>query len=234
LKGGSGDDRLYGTAARDVISGGSGDDLIVGADGDDSLTGDEGRDRVDGGPGNDRLDGAEWPHYQSPDTLDCGDGFDYLSLDEYDSQTGCENGSYPMGPGQGWSSQAPPGTRPPGWMPPLPPAQPLPVIAPKARLVRHAIRLGARCRADEPADCLGRIKLVRAGDHGGRVLGAGSFHLAPGRKATVKVGLTAYGVRAARAHRVLRATAVVTARGGSARRRSAVILRSAEAPARRR
>jgi CSLREA domain-containing protein len=56
--GGSGADRLRGTAGADVIAGLGGNDRIAGRGGADRECGGAGRDRLSGGGGNDRLDGG--------------------------------------------------------------------------------------------------------------------------------------------------------------------------------
>jgi len=58
IRGGTGNDRLFGGGAADKIVGGPGDDLLVGRRGDDYLLGGPGRDRLVGGPGNDQLQGG--------------------------------------------------------------------------------------------------------------------------------------------------------------------------------
>jgi serralysin len=55
MKGGSGDDSLFGGADRDKLNGGSGNDYLDGGDGDDYLTGYYGDDVMIGGAGNDKI-----------------------------------------------------------------------------------------------------------------------------------------------------------------------------------
>ena len=214
IYGAYGNDHLYGTDRRDQIDGGLGDDVIEGGAGDDTLSGNQGSDTVNGGPGDDRLDGAESPHYEAADRLDCGDGFDYVSLDDLDTYTSCENGSYPDGSGRHWTSQAPPGTSPPGWMPPFPPPPPLPVIAPDATVHKRTVRLTALCASDEPGVCRGRIALRRR--H--RLLARTAFRLRSGTKKTLRVHLTGYGRRATARHHDLKLTAVITPKDGKPQR----------------
>jgi len=57
ILGGSGDDRLFGNAARNVIQGAGGDDFLFGLAGHDTLQGGEGADVLLGGQGNDQLEG---------------------------------------------------------------------------------------------------------------------------------------------------------------------------------
>jgi Ca2+-binding RTX toxin-like protein len=70
--GGGGNDRLNGTAKRDVIFGGSGDDVINGGGGRDVICGGEGNDTLAGGVGSDELSGDN-----GNDPLDGGPGLDY-------------------------------------------------------------------------------------------------------------------------------------------------------------
>lgn len=57
LRGGPGDDRLFGGAGADKLIGGVGDDVLSGRSGNDSLFGGPGDDRLLGGAGNDLLHG---------------------------------------------------------------------------------------------------------------------------------------------------------------------------------
>lgn len=56
--GGAGDDRIDGTAERDILRGKQGDDRLFGYAGDDNLIGGTGDDRIKGGPGGDDLVGG--------------------------------------------------------------------------------------------------------------------------------------------------------------------------------
>ena len=58
LRGGPGDDRLYGGGAYDKLVGGPGDDILVGRAGNDALYGGPGNDRLYGGSGDDLLRGG--------------------------------------------------------------------------------------------------------------------------------------------------------------------------------
>ena len=80
--GGSGDDRLTGNVAANLLAGGGGDDVLMGGEGDDRLNGGMGSDRLlggfgddllNGGAGNDQLMGAA-----GDDLLDGGSGADRL------------------------------------------------------------------------------------------------------------------------------------------------------------
>ena len=56
--GGPGDDRLDGTAQRDILRGKQGDDRLFGYAGNDNLIGGTGNDKLKGGPGGDDLVGG--------------------------------------------------------------------------------------------------------------------------------------------------------------------------------
>jgi hypothetical protein len=58
LRGGPGDDRLYGGGAFDKLVGGPGEDTLVGRAGNDALYGGPGNDRLYGGSGDDLLHGG--------------------------------------------------------------------------------------------------------------------------------------------------------------------------------
>jgi Ca2+-binding RTX toxin-like protein len=58
LKGGSGNDTIYGTSGNDTIFGNGGADYLSGGDGDDSLDGGAGNDTLYGGAGDDTLNGG--------------------------------------------------------------------------------------------------------------------------------------------------------------------------------
>ncbi|WP_162803006.1 peroxidase family protein [Ornithinimicrobium avium] len=58
IRGGQGDDSLWGYGGNDRIEGGSGDDSIQGGPGDDILTDSFGNDNIKGGHGNDAIDGG--------------------------------------------------------------------------------------------------------------------------------------------------------------------------------
>jgi Ca2+-binding RTX toxin-like protein len=57
VRGGDGDDTIYGSAANDTLDGGPGDDLIYGQDGNDLLLGGAGNDSLRGNQGADTLNG---------------------------------------------------------------------------------------------------------------------------------------------------------------------------------
>lgn len=76
-------DRLVGTAGRDLLSGGKGNDVLIGKGGNDVLNGGTGNDRLDGGAGNDILRGGSGRDTlvggTGKDTLDGGTGKDILT-----------------------------------------------------------------------------------------------------------------------------------------------------------
>jgi len=82
IKGGSGDDVLYGGAGNDRLEGGEGDDILFGGSGNDTLEGGEGSDLLFGGDGNDRLEGGEGTDLlfggAGNDRLEGGEGSDLL------------------------------------------------------------------------------------------------------------------------------------------------------------
>ncbi|MEV4351922.1 calcium-binding protein [Actinoplanes sp. NPDC049596] len=84
IKGGSGNDRLLGTARNEWLYGGPGNDVIAGGGGNDVLLGGAGRDYLNGAAGNDALFGDD-PDHNTPvaDTLIGGPGRDYVSYAAY-------------------------------------------------------------------------------------------------------------------------------------------------------
>lgn len=58
LRGGPGDDRLFGGAESDKLVGGAGEDMLLGRSGDDRLYGGPGRDKLIGAAGDDVLRGG--------------------------------------------------------------------------------------------------------------------------------------------------------------------------------
>lgn len=73
LRGGPGDDRLFGAGGDDILLGGPGDDALFGGDGDDELHGGPGDDLLRGGAGSDALVALE-----GSDTLQGDTGPDLL------------------------------------------------------------------------------------------------------------------------------------------------------------
>jgi Ca2+-binding RTX toxin-like protein len=72
LSGRRGDDVLLGLGNRDVLWGGGGDDTIRGGAGRDEIYGGAGSDRLEGGSGNDRIRADDGP--RDADVIDCGPG----------------------------------------------------------------------------------------------------------------------------------------------------------------
>jgi hypothetical protein len=75
--GGSGDDRIAGNAAGNLLRGGAGDDAIFAGAAEDRVEGDDGNDTID------TRDGGY-------DSVDCGAGNDTVFADLGDDTTGCE------------------------------------------------------------------------------------------------------------------------------------------------
>jgi Ca2+-binding RTX toxin-like protein len=86
-EGGLGDDVLLGTPRRDLLDGQAGNDVIRGRGGNDGLEGGPGDDDVKGEGGDDSLDGDD---NAAGDSLDCGDGFDFVRYNDGDLITSCE------------------------------------------------------------------------------------------------------------------------------------------------
>ncbi|WKB50836.1 calcium-binding protein [Eleftheria terrae] len=59
LRGGDGDDKLFGYSSDDVLTGGAGDDILQGEEGSDMLEGGSGADVLLGGAGDDQLEGGD-------------------------------------------------------------------------------------------------------------------------------------------------------------------------------
>ena len=76
VKGGAGDDRLFGSNATDTLSGGGGEDLIAGGDADDRLLGGDGDDVIQGGPGADGIDAGG-----GTNTIDFSDRSEPVAVD---------------------------------------------------------------------------------------------------------------------------------------------------------
>jgi Ca2+-binding RTX toxin-like protein len=80
--GGSGNDKITGSSANNILRGGKGNDSLYGGGGADALFGEERNDVLDGGSGDDYLQG--WTGNDAlfgrdgNDKLDAGDGDDYL------------------------------------------------------------------------------------------------------------------------------------------------------------
>ncbi len=80
LRGGAGNDHVYGALGADWLHGNLGNDVVDGDDGDDTMLGGSGNDTLYGGAGDDRLNGGEGNDY-----LEGGDGVDrYAGLEGND------------------------------------------------------------------------------------------------------------------------------------------------------
>ena len=73
MSGGDGDDKMWGNSGNDVMNGGAGNDDVRGGKGDDTLAGGDGDDKVFGNSGNDHLIADA-----GNDSYDGGAGFDTL------------------------------------------------------------------------------------------------------------------------------------------------------------
>ncbi|SLN21911.1 RTX-I toxin determinant A from serotypes 1/9 [Pseudoruegeria aquimaris] len=73
LRGGDGDDVMFGEAGDDKLHGGSGDDELSGGEGNDKILGGTGNDSLDGGSGDDKLMSGG-----GHDTVEGGAGNDYI------------------------------------------------------------------------------------------------------------------------------------------------------------
>lgn len=74
LRGGDGNDEMYGNAGNDTLYGGTGDDQLSGDTGSDRVYGGDGNDTASGGEGNDSVIGGD-----GNDVLSGGAGTDYLN-----------------------------------------------------------------------------------------------------------------------------------------------------------
>jgi serralysin len=73
IDGGTGDDRIWGNSGNDILRGGDGNDALSGGKGDDIIYDDAGNDTVTGNSGNDTFIAGE-----GNDSYDGGSGFDTL------------------------------------------------------------------------------------------------------------------------------------------------------------
>ena len=79
---------MLGNDGNDQLDGGFGEDYVDGGAGDDTISGTQDADRVSGGTGNDRIDAVDG----AVDRIDCGEGFDIVSVDVNDVIVGgCED-----------------------------------------------------------------------------------------------------------------------------------------------
>ena len=86
LKGGPGGDAVLGGKGLDALSGGPGDDLLF--EGGLFEVQDQAQDALAGGDGRDAIDAHNKP--ASKDVIDCGRGFDRVSVDSKDITKNCE------------------------------------------------------------------------------------------------------------------------------------------------
>lgn len=98
LSGTAGNDRLNGTARRDVIFAADGDDVVDGGGGRDVICGGEGNDTLAGGGGSDELSGDN-----GNDRLDGGPGLDY---GVYENSPGPVSVDLSRGVATGWGTDS--------------------------------------------------------------------------------------------------------------------------------
>ena len=96
MAGTAGNDRLNGTANRDVIFSAEGDDIVNGGGGRDVICGGEGNDSLDGGAGSDELSGDN-----GNDILAGGAGLDYAV---YENSPVAVSADLSRGAASGWGS----------------------------------------------------------------------------------------------------------------------------------
>jgi hypothetical protein len=137
------------------LTGGAGSDTLTGGPGNDTIDGGPGADVQNGGPGNDTLVARDG----SVDRLDCGDGSDGGSADNYDTiGSNCESVALAAyDPGTGTNPAGPPATTNAlaNLAPPTIPVQTAVVTAKGVALVRVV------CPPDAGA-CKGSIDIVVA------------------------------------------------------------------------
>lgn len=86
LLGKNGADCLFGGRGSDKLFGGKGRDTLAGGDGKDILKGGRGKDKFGGGRGNDHISAAD----DVAEKINCGKGFDRVTLDPSDVAKNCE------------------------------------------------------------------------------------------------------------------------------------------------
>jgi uncharacterized repeat protein (TIGR01451 family)/CSLREA domain-containing protein len=86
LIGKKGADCLFGGKSSDKLFGGNGRDVLAGGDGKDILKGGKGKDKFGGGRGNDHILAAD----DVAEKINCGRGFDRVTLDPSDVAKNCE------------------------------------------------------------------------------------------------------------------------------------------------
>jgi Ca2+-binding RTX toxin-like protein len=111
LIGGQGPDRLTAAPAGSYLQGSPGNDTIYGGAGPDTLYGGKDADMLNGGGGVDRFFGdlgsdAVYAADGNPETVVCGDDFDYFRADALDTRIGCEQ---PGDPPDGTTGDPPAG-----------------------------------------------------------------------------------------------------------------------------
>jgi Ca2+-binding RTX toxin-like protein len=224
LIGGTGNDRLAGNAAANLIRGGDGDDEIDGLAGPDALFGDAGGDTLRS------QDGAV-------DSDDCGAGTDTAIADAGDVRIACELPAPANTSGEpaGTTGQ-PAGTTGQAAGSTAPTAGPAVRIRPgRVRLTRTgAARFRLTCPVAAVERCRGLLKLRRRAGGKLRTVGRRPFALAAGATGTVKVRVKP-SARGSIGRRGVRMTAVAVARdavSAEQRTRRKVRVLQAQRPAR--
>jgi hypothetical protein len=165
VAGGSGDDRLGGTAAANQLFGGAGSDSITGGDGDDALDGGPGHDTFSADAGNDIVRARDAEN----DSVACGAGTDAVESDTADSLAGdCERASTE----------------------PITGGNPTLERMPRyARLSRGGfVRIKISCPASAVGGCSGRITVDVLG--GARASAAAASARSRGKRFSLKAGET--------------------------------------------
>jgi Ca2+-binding RTX toxin-like protein len=214
--GGSGNDAIITTSARNTLKGGAGDDILSGFGGDDIIEGGPGRDTFDGGDGADYLraqDGAA-------DELGCGTGSDTAEVDSIDAvKADCEAVLSSGGSGGGGAGGAAGDT--------LKTALDL---LPRSVTVnrRGKVRLLIGC-PQELGTCEGTLVLtdlgkgkskVSASKRKSKVVGRAKYKLNAGETKVVDVKLSRNGRRRVLRNKRLRCRASSTTRGTNGRKTS--------------
>ena len=164
--GGSGNDKLTGSAAANTFIGGLGTDTLEGRDGNDVLEGGEGADKLDGGDGDDVLTSRD----TAVDTVDCGAGNDTVDVDAADVlATDCELPAAPA---------------------PAPAAATLDRVPSTVTLTRKGyVRIRVTCPRTALNGCTGHIS-IEVLARGAAVLRSGVSQSAAGPRFRLKAGET--------------------------------------------
>ncbi|MDO9352547.1 MAG: calcium-binding protein [Solirubrobacteraceae bacterium] len=187
ISGGGGDDILFGGGGNDTLDGGLGNDTLVGGAFNDTLVGGEGIDVLDGDgdtlyPGNDRIEARDG----NAESINCGIGADTAIIDAVDT--------VPADPGSLCEvvdrAAAPPAPGPVGPIGAPAPSIQVSSLRPKSGRLSIKVRCpaGERCRGELTVATTGKVKL--AGKRRTVTIARGSYSVAAGRTATVRVRLS--------------------------------------------